>query len=462
MGAPEDGLFAGLFTRGAVAKEVRDRAFLQAMLDVEVALVRALAHAREAPPSAADALAAVADAEEFDLAELGRSTGEKGTPVPGLVAALRKRLPDAAAAYVHQGATSQDIVDTAAMLVCKRALGPLLDDLGHAADACAELAQANRGSLQAGRTLLQQALPITFGLKAAGWLSALDGTRAALAEVREQVPAVQLGGAVGTLAALGEGGLEIAADVAEQLGLVDPGGPWHTNRLRPARVACELGMALGVLGKLGRDIVLLAQTEVAELSEGGGGGRGGSSTMPHKRNPVGAIAVVACAQRAPGLVATILSAMAQEHERGAGSWQAEWEPLAELLRLTGSAAVSAREVLERLEVDPDKMRANLALGGDFVMSESVAVALGHVIGRPRAQELVETAARRAVSERRSLRELLAAQPELADALGSEGLAHALDPGAYLGAAGQLIDRALSAHSALPERRRENLARVDGV
>jgi 3-carboxy-cis,cis-muconate cycloisomerase len=294
---------------------------------------------------------------------------------------------------------------------------------------------------------MQQALPITFGLKAAGWLAALDGARAGLAEIRVQVPAVQLGGAVGTLAALGDSGLEIAADVADQLGLVDPGIPWHTDRLRPARVACGLGIALGVLAKVARDVVLLAQTEVAELREGGGAGRGGSSTMPHKRNPVGAVAVLACAQRGPGLVATVLSSMAQEHERGAGSWQAEWEPLAELLRLTGSAAWSMRELLAGLELDPVKMRANLDLGGDFVMSESVAVALGKAIGRPRAQALVEAASRRAAVERRPLRELLAAEPEVVDALGHDGLERALDPAAYLGVAEQVIDRALSAHGA---------------
>jgi 3-carboxy-cis,cis-muconate cycloisomerase len=454
MTARADCLFAGLFSRGAVAAQVSDRAFLQAMLDVEVALARALSAAGMTPPSAGDEIAAVADARDFDLAELGRSTADKGTPVPALVAALRDRVPDAAAAHVHQGATSQDIVDTAAMLVCKRALGPLLDDLRLAADACAQLADTYRHALEPGRTLMQQAPPITFGLKAAGWLSALDAVREQLAEVRAEVPAVQLGGAVGTLAAFGGGGLEIATDVADQLGLIDPGIPWHTDRLRPARVACVLGMALGVLAKLARDVVLLAQTEVAEVREGeredGAGGRGGSSTMPHKRNPVGAIAVLACAQRGPGLVATVLSAMAPELERGAGSWQAEWAPLAELLRLAGSAAASARELLDGLEVDTAKMGANLELGGDFLMSESVAVSLGALIGRPRAQELVEAAARRAVREHRPLREELASVRELADVLGSEGLEHALDPAAYLGVTARLIDRALSAHGALAE------------
>ena len=214
------------------------------------------------------------------------------------------------------------------MLVAQRALAPLLDDLGAAADACAELAERHRSTLAPGRTLLQQALPLTFGIKAATWLSGLDGSCAELAEVREHVLAVQLFGAVGTLAALGDRGLEVMSAVAAELGLAEPALGWHTIRLRPARCSAALGSALGVMGKVARDVVLLAQTEVAEAAEGAGEGRGGSSTMPHKRNPVGAVAVIACAQRAPGLVATILGAMGQEHERAAGAWQAEWEPFA--------------------------------------------------------------------------------------------------------------------------------------
>lgn len=439
------GLFSGLFAHGEAAGAASDRAFLQAMLDFEVALMNALVRAGLAPARAAEELSGIADAESFDLGALGRATGEKGTPVPGLLSALRQRLSSEAAAFLHTGATSQDVIDTAAMLVARRGLAPILADLGAAADACAQLARDYRDALAPGRTLLQHALPITFGLKAAGWLSGLDGAIADLAQVRSEGLALQLGGAVGTLAALGEHGIEIVADVAEQLSLSDPMVPWHTIRLRSARLASALGAATGVMGKIARDVVLLAQTELGEVAEGGGEGRGGSSTMPHKRNPVGAVGVLACAQRTPGLVATILSAMPQEHERAAGAWQAEWEPMLELLRLTGSAAATTRELLSGLEVDVGKLLADLDLTGSLLMSESVATALSGSLGRTGAQELVELAARRSGQDGRSFREVLLELPEVADALGAEGVDRALDPARYLGATDELIERALAVH-----------------
>jgi 3-carboxy-cis,cis-muconate cycloisomerase len=446
-GASDQGLLAGLFARGRAAEATGDRAFLQAMLDVELALTRALAGAGLASPGAPDELARACDAASFDLAALGQAAAETGTPVPGLLSALRGRLSDEAAADLHKGATSQDIVDTALMLVARRALEPVLDDLLAAADVCAGLAERHRGTLAPGRTLLQHALPLTFGLKAAGWLAGLHGVRADLTEVRGHVLAVQLGGAVGTLAAYGDRGLEVVAAVAEELGLAEPELPWHTIRLRPARLAGALGSALGVIGKIARDVILLAQTEVAEVIEGGGEGRGGSSTMPHKRNPVSALAGLACAERAPGLVTTILAGMLQEHERAAGAWQAEWEPMIELLRLTGSGADAIRESLSGLEIDAGKMRADLELTGSLVMSESVAAELARSIGRPAAQQLVEGAARRSVSERRSFREVLLEVAEVRDHLGSPGVDRALDPRGYLGVSDQLVDRALSAHRA---------------
>ena len=444
--SPPSGLFSGLFARGPVAAQVSDEALLQAMVDVELALVRALVGAGVAPVEAERDLDAVADAGALDLAALGRSTAEKGTPVPALVGALRDRLGDSPAATVlHSGATSQDIVDTAIMLVARRALEPLLSDLAGASELCAGLAAAHRSSLQAGRTLLQQAVPLTFGLKAAGWMTALDESWGELDRVRTRELAVQLGGAVGTLSSLGKHGLEVASSLAAQLELVEPQVPWHTIRVRPARLASALGIALGAMAKVARDAVLLAQTEVDELSEGGGDGRGGSSTMPHKRNPVGAVAVLACAERGPGLVATILGAMGQEHERAAGAWQAEWEPLLELLRLTGSAAAALRDVLAGLKVHADRMRANLDLTHGLLMSESVAVALAESLGRPRAQELVEAAARRAAREQRELRHVLLDMPEVTGAMGPDEFDRALAPENYLGATSQLIDRALAAH-----------------
>jgi 3-carboxy-cis,cis-muconate cycloisomerase len=438
-----EGLFTDLFARGAVD----DRAWLQAMLDFEAALAYGLAAAGLAPASAAEAIAAKCDADLYDVAEIGRGAGQKGTPVPGLVRALVLQLPEDAAAHVHRGATSQDVLDTAAMLVAKRALGPLLDDLAAAADACAGLAERHRSTPAVGRTLLQQALPLTFGLKAAGWLVGLDEARAELAGVRERVPALQLGGAVGTLASLGDKGLDVAAEVARRLDLPEPTLPWHTVRLRPALLAGALGATAGVVGKVARDVTLLAQTEVGEASEAGGDGRGGSSTMPHKRNPVAAVAAEACAQRVPGLVATMLGAMAQEHERAAGAWQAEWETLSELLRLTGSAAAWLRESLESLQPDPERMRANLDLTDGLLMAESVATALTGSLGRPKANELLENASRAATEGGRPLRDVLLELPEVADALGEDGVDAALAPESYLGVADRLIERALDAHRA---------------
>lgn len=448
-GVSDASLFAGLFAHGDVAAAVSDRALVDAMVEFEVALLRALALLEIAPVEAADELSAAVEqgALELDLAELGRATGEQGTPVPGLLRALRRQLSAAAAAHLHKGATSQDVIDTAMMLVTRRALDLIVADLSAAADACASLVERHRSSIEPGRTLLQQALPLTFGLKAAGWLAALDGALAELSVIRGGELAVQFGGAVGTLASLGDRGLDVAGELASQLGLLDPSLPWHTIRLRPARIASALGATLGVTGKIGRDVVLLAQTEVAEVVEGGGAGRGGSSTMPHKRNPVGAIGLVACAQRAPGLVATMLGAMMQEHERGAGTWQAEWETLPVLLRLTGSAAALVRGLLAGLEVDAEKMRADMDMTGALVMSESVAAALEPVLGRADAQDLVEKAARRSLESGRTFRDVLLELPPVADALGPDRLDAALDPALYLGVTTDLIDLALAAHRA---------------
>ena len=337
------------------------------------------------------------------------------------------------------------MLDTAAVLVARRALGPLLDDLAGAADACAALAATHRGTLVAGRTLLQQAVPVTFGLKAAGWLVGLDETRRRLAEVDRHGLAVQLGGAAGTLAAFGDRGLVVLAQLAAELDLAEPTVPWHAVRTRPAALASALGSCAGVLAKVARDVTLLAQTEVAEVREGGGPGRGGSSAMPHKRNPVAAVAVAACTARVPGLVATVLGAMAQEHERAAGGWHAEWEPQRELLRLVGSAAAWSRELLDGLEVDPARMRANLDAAGGLPMAEAVVTALAGVLGRVRARELVDQAALAATTTGRPLRDTLLEAPEVARHLGPAGVEAALDPAGYLGSAQALIDRALSAH-----------------
>jgi 3-carboxy-cis,cis-muconate cycloisomerase len=347
-------LFGGIYARGAAAAELSDRAWLQAMLDVEAALARACAAEGLIPGLAADEIAEACQAEAFDIGELSRAAADSATPVVGLVKALRAAVSEPAREHVHLGATSQDISDTAMMLVARRALAPLLDDARAAAEAAAALARAHRDTPMIGRTLLQEALPTTFGLRAAGWLTGLDEGRRRLMEVRNTQLAVQMGGPVGAR------GPAVAARVAAELGLAEPVLPWQAIRLRPVALACALGAFAGVQAKIARDVTLLAQQEVGEASEGGGPTRGGSSAMAHKRNPVGAVSLLACAKRTPGLVATVLSAMEQEHERAAGAWQAEWGTYTELLGLTASATAWARELLEDLIVHPDLMQANLA------------------------------------------------------------------------------------------------------
>ncbi|MBV9916902.1 MAG: hypothetical protein JO153_10420 [Solirubrobacterales bacterium] len=442
-------IFSGIYGRGAVQGELSDAAFIRAMLDVEVALATALErHGLAHVEAVAEIRDACRDAGAFDAGAIGRAGASSGTPVPALLAAVRERLGEPAAATLHRGATSQDIVDSALMLVARRSLAPLLSDLANAAASCAALARAHRKTVAAGRTLLQQAPPVTFALKAATWLRGLDLARTQLEGLRADGLPVQLGGAVGTLAVLGDAGLAVASTLAEELGLAAPPLPWHTVRVAPARLACALGEALGVMAKISRDLTLLAQTEVAEAAEAAAAGRGGSSTLPHKRNPVGAVAVLACAQRGPGLVATILSAMAQEHERAAGAWQGEWGALLELLGLAGSAASSLAETLPMLEVDSARMRDNL---DPLVMAESVVAALGGGTG---ARRLLAEAARTSASEGRPLGDLLLESADVRDRLGPDGVEKALDPARYLGVADQLVDRALAEHEGVlsPGRR----------
>jgi 3-carboxy-cis,cis-muconate cycloisomerase len=424
-------VFDAIAARGEAAAAVSDRAWLQAMLDAEAALARALARAELIEAAEAEAIAAACREERFDAAALGAAAAASGNPVVPLVAALTDAVEGPAAGHVHRGATSQDILDTAAMLVAREALGAILDDLIAAAAAAAGLARRHRDTPMAGRTLLQQAVPVTFGLKAAGWLAGLEDARRWLGEIRLERLAAQLGGAAGTLAALGDAGPRVAAAYAAELGLAEPELPWHTLRGRVGELAGALAVVSGAVAKVARDVVLLSQTEVGEVREEVGGG---SSAMPHKHNPVAAVCALACAQQAPGLAATLLAAMAHEHERAAGSWHAEWRPLGELLRGTGSAVAWLRACLEGLSVDEARMRENLALTGGRLMAERVAAALAPKLGGREAHRVVKEAAE-AEDFRAAVAELLSA--EEADAL--------LDPAGYLGAAGEFVDRALAAY-----------------
>jgi 3-carboxy-cis,cis-muconate cycloisomerase len=448
------GLFGGVFARGPVAAD--DTAWLQAMLDAEAGLARALERAGLAPAGSGEAVTAAAKAADFRADELGGLAALTGNPVPGLARALARRVPQTAVSAVHRGATSQDIIDTAAMLLARRAIEAMAPDLARAADAAAGLAGAHRSTIMIGRTLLQQAVPVTFGLVAAGWLTSLDEARAGLAAVSSQRLAVQFGGAAGTLASLGDSGRRVAALLAAELGLAVPVMPWHTDRLRIIDLATALARAAAALGKVARDVTLLAQTEIGEVHEGAGEGprRGGSSAMPHKQNPVAAIAILGCTRQVPGLLATLVAASEQELQRAAGAWHAEWEPLTALLRLTGSAASWAAELLSGLAVDTSRMAANLAATKDLPLAEHVASLLAGVLGGAQAHDLVAEAAQRSVSAGLPLRDVLLAVPKLADRLAAAGISDeqiqaALEPAGYLGAADAFITAALEAHQEVP-------------
>ena len=440
-------LFDGVLARGAAAAAVADDRWLGAMLEVEAALARALARAGVIPAAHAEAIGRACRDGEFDIAALGRAAADSGNPVVPLVAALTGRVDGPAAADVHRGATSQDILDTAAMLVASRASAAILADLDDAGDAAAELADAHRGTVMVGRTLLQQATPTTFGAKAAVWLAGLDAAAERLGAVRRERLSIQLGGASGTLAAFGTDGPAVVRAMAEDLGLPEPIGPWHTERTRIADLAGALGSCAAAIAKPALDLVLLAQTEVGEVRDATPG-RGGSSTLPHKRNPIAAIAARACAAQAPGLVATLLvAAGGGEHERAAGAWHTEWRPLSELLGSVGSAAAWLGDALEHSEVDATRMRANLERAGGGLLAERVALALAPGLGRAAAHEVVAAAVAEADATGRSMADVLAATPAVADRLDPSMIAALLDPDTYLGSVSVIVDRALMAHAA---------------
>jgi 3-carboxy-cis,cis-muconate cycloisomerase len=415
------------------------------MLDVEKALAVAGERAGVVPSDAAAEITRACDPDTFDIDDIGRRALRSGNPVVPLVADLDQRVSREARPYVHFGATSQDILDTAMSLVARRALTVLLDDLDGVAERCAALADSHRSTVMAGRTLLQQAVPTTFGLRCAGWLVAVDESVARVLDVRDHGLAVQLGGAAGTLASLDSSGVTVGHHLALELGLVEPVMPWHTNRVRVAELASAMGIVSGVLGKIALDVELLAQTEVTEVVEETDGDSAASSTLPQKRNPVLAILVTSAARRAPSLVATVLTAMPQEHERAAGSWHAEWETLSELLRIVAGAATHARHMLTHLRVNAARMRAGVELTGGLIMAESVATRLAPLMGRGEAHALVERCCRESLARRQLLRDVLFDDPAVREHLTADEIGHALEPASYLGASDLLIDRALEQH-----------------
>ncbi|ALG08566.1 class-II fumarase/aspartase family protein [Kibdelosporangium phytohabitans] len=458
----DSGLLAPTWAGSPAEDEVTDEAFLRAMLETEAALARAQASLGLVPEYAAKAISDAAERAQLNLVALARQGRAAANPVVALVPAFTAMIaadnPDAAE-FVHRGSTSQDILDSACMLVADRTLRLVTGDLERTARAFAALARTHRDTLQAGRTLTQHAVPVTFGLKAATWLQlALD----ALVRVRSVALPAELGGAAGTLAAYGEyaaldgpdrsglplGGVELMAPFAAELGLAEPVLSWHTARTPIADLGAVLQFVTGALGKFALDVQTLSRPEIGEVSEPSAPGRGASSAMPQKCNPVLATLVVTAARQVPAHALVLAQSMLAEDERPGGAWHAEWQPLREALRLTGGAAHLAAELAEGLRVHPDRMLANVRLTDGAIVAERLNVALAPALGKATAKRVLTEASLMAAASGKPLADVLTERADLVGVITAEQLTDLLDPARYVGAAGPLIDRVLSRASAL--------------
>ncbi|NUT74769.1 3-carboxy-cis,cis-muconate cycloisomerase [Pseudomonas sp. C1C7] len=448
---PGNQLFDAYFTARDMRDVFSDQGRVQAMLDFEAALARAEARVGLIPQSAVAPIETACQAGHFDFAALGEAIAIAGNSAIPLVKALGKQIAakDAEAErYVHLGATSQDVMDSGLVLQLRQALELIDSDLAQLGQTLAAQARRHAATPLAGRTWLQHATPVTLGMKIAGWLGAVTRSRQRLQELKPRLLVLQFGGASGTLAALGDKAMPIAEALAEELQLTLPDQPWHTQRDRLVEFGSVLGLIAGSLGKLGRDISLLMQTEAGEVFEPSAPGKGGSSTMPHKRNPVGAAVLIGAATRVPGLLSTLFSAMPQEHERSLGLWHAEWETLPEICCLVSGSLKQALLVAAGLEVDAERMARNLDLTQGLVLAEAVSIVLAQRVGRDTAHHLLEQCCKRAVAEQRHLRAVLGDEPQVTAELSAAELDHLLDPAHYLGQARTWVERAVAEHSAL--------------
>jgi 3-carboxy-cis,cis-muconate cycloisomerase len=445
-------LIESLATTEPLAEIFSDASFLEAMLDFEVALAHAEARAGLVPKAAAEAIDRAARAKHFDARLIARETLRAGTPGIPIAKALAERVCRAnasAARFVHWGATSQDLADTALILLLGRAQPILAADWARLEAALGRISDQHAHTLMVGRTLLQAAPPVTFGLKVAGWLGALRRSWVRMETAFAEAMVLELGGASGTLAALGDKGLRVGRAMATDLGLGYPDAPWHTHRDRLAALVVACGVLTASLGKMARDVSLLMQSEVGEITEPGGEGRGGSSTMPQKRNPIASAVTLAAAHRVPGLVSAFLSGMVQEHERGVGGWQAEWPTVGGVIESTGLALASMAEAAEGLRVDAERMRQDIDATRGRIFAEKASLLLSASLGRERAQRIVKEAARQTEGNERRLAEVLAEMPEVTNLLDKQILRDLETPEKYLGVAEQFRKRLRSA----PKRKR---------
>ncbi len=444
-------LFDPLMVDDRVAAILSDAGYVRCMLQFEAALARAEAAIGVIPHDASLAInLAVATVHGTELetmaAAIADGAAKAGTPVIPLVKLLTARTEAAGQPFVHWGATTQDVMDTALVLQL-RDISALFDDgLRDLASALAALAREHRETPMVARTVLQHALPTTFGLKVAGWMSAIVRHHGRLGELGPRVLALQFGGAAGTLASLGQHGQTIAHALAAELQLSLPVTPWHSARDRIGEMASFCGLLCGTLGKIGRDVTLMMQTDVQEAFEPAASGRGGSSTMPHKRNPVLAAVMIGAGISAPGLVSTLLSAQMHEHERAAGPAHTEWRALPELLRITSGALKAAIALVTGLEVKPGRMRQNLEATKGLIMAEAVMMALAAKMGRLEAHHLVEAASKRAIKAGRHLRDVLGEDAAVTVHVSAADLAALFEPESYLGSAQYFVDAALAEYT----------------
>ena len=439
-------LLAPMLSSAAMRGICDDVATLQHMLDFEAALARAEAAVGVIPKAAVAPIGKACKAESFDIAELAEAATRSGNLAIPLVKALTALVAKAdaeAARYVHWGATSQDVIDTAAMLTLRAGIDALLADLDRAITGFAALARMHRNTAMVARTWLQHALPMPFGLKLAEYAAALHRSKLRLKRLRDETLALQFGGAAGTLAALGDKGLLVAEALARELKLPLPEAPWHTHRDRIAEAASVFAILTGSCGKIARDVSLMMQTDVGEAFEPAGAGRGGSSTMPHKRNPVAAASALGAATMAPNLAATIFAAQVQDHERSAGPWHAEWSTLPALMLVTSGALAAIVDLAEGLEVDAARMRDNLDTTDGLIMAEALAFALADKIGKSDAHHLIEAASKKAVAEQKHLRDVLTSDSKVTTHLDERKIAALFEPMAYQGVSQAMIDRLLA-------------------
>ena len=435
-------IFQGIFSTDEMRSVWSDENRTQHYLDIEAALAKVQGKLGIIPQEAADEIVSHCRLDQIDMAELRRQTERIGYPIIAVVNQINALCRDGLGEYCHWGATTQDITDTATVLQIRAALDLVDAELTAISAGLARLAREHRDTPMIGRSNLQQAIPVTFGYKMAGLLSAIERHRERLGQLRERVLVGEFAGAAGTLASLETGAMETQAGLCAELGLQQPVIAWHTIRDNIAEVGAFLGLVGGTLGKLSMDVKLMMQTEVGEVFEPFAHGRGSSSTMPQKRNPISSCYIHAAISVVRQHAAALMDAMVADHERSTGPWEIEWIVLPEAFCLMAGALKQARSVVEGLEVDPEAMRRNIDLTGGLVMSEAVMMGLGPYLGREYAHDLVYDLCRDAVAQGRPLLDLLAENDEISKHLDRDALAKLLDPANYLGQSGVMVDRVL--------------------